>query len=107
LGRRQRELGAVRRRVNLQGGEEAVEWPTWWLWELDLTSHVKRRMEDRDFTEIDLRSMLHRASGYRADFLRDRWVIESRHRTSSWEVIVEPDEDRQVLVVITAYPVGR
>lgn len=34
-----------------------------------------------------------------------RFVIEARHAGQSWEVIVEPDEVRQLLVVITAYPV--
>lgn len=28
-----------------------------------------------------------------------------RHRAQPWEVIVEPDDLRQLLVVITAYPV--
>ena len=28
-------------------------WPTWWAWELELTPHLFKRMEDRDFTEQD------------------------------------------------------
>jgi hypothetical protein len=35
-----------------------MEWPTWWEWEIEITSHLETRMEDRDFTEIDLRQML-------------------------------------------------
>ena len=58
------------------------------------------------FTEIDLRRMLERASGYREDVVEDRWVIETRHRGRAWEVIVEPDEHRRLLVVVTAYPMG-
>jgi len=54
--------------------------------------------------EIDLRRMLERASGYREDVVEDRWVIETRHRGRAWEVIVEPDEHRRLLVVVTAYP---
>ena len=53
-------------------------------------------MEDRDFTEIDLRTML-----------EGRWVIETRHRRRRWEVIVEPDPTVQRVVVVTAYPVER
>ncbi|MBI4608969.1 MAG: hypothetical protein HY726_08175 [Candidatus Rokubacteria bacterium] len=34
-----------------------------------------------------------------------RWVIETRHRGKAWEVIVEPDHERRLLVVVTAYPV--
>ncbi len=31
------------------------------------------------------------------------WVIESRYRRRRWEIIVEPDFDVELLVVITAY----
>jgi hypothetical protein len=51
--------------------------------------------------------MLEHAAGHRADILEGRFVIEVRHADQSWEVIVEPDEVRQLLVVITAYPVDR
>ena len=64
-------------------------------------------MEDRAFNEIDLRGMFEHAGGHRADILEGRFVIEARHAGQSWEVIVEPDEVRQLLVVITAYPVDR
>ena len=81
------------------------EWPEWWDWELELSPHLLKRMDDRRFTEIDLRRMLERASGYREDVVEGRWVIETTHRGKAWEVIVEPDVERQLLVVVTAYPV--
>jgi hypothetical protein len=62
-------------------------------------------MADRRFTELDLRRMLERATGYHRDVVEGRWVIETRHRRRPWEVIVEPDRERQLLVVVTAYPV--
>lgn len=62
-------------------------------------------MLDRRFTEVDLRRMLESASGYQLDIVEGRWVIESRHRRHGWEIIVEPDFDVELLVVITAYPV--
>jgi hypothetical protein len=62
-------------------------------------------MDDRRFTEIDLRRMLEHASGYGEDVVEGRWVIETKHRGKAWEVIVEPDIDREVLVVVTAYAV--
>jgi hypothetical protein len=34
-------------------------------------------MEDRRFTEIDLRRMLERASDYREDVVKGRWLIET------------------------------
>jgi hypothetical protein len=64
--------------------------------------------------QADDRSALHRdrpstdaerASGYREDVVEGRWVIETRHRGRPWEGIVEPDRERQLLVVVTAYPV--
>jgi hypothetical protein len=62
-------------------------------------------MSNRRFTEIDLRRMLGRASGHLEDVAEGRWVIETRHCGRAWEVIVEPDRERQLLVVVTAYPV--
>ena len=64
-------------------------------------------MEDRAFNEVDLRRMLEHAAGHRSDILEGRFVIETRHAGRSWEVIVEPDELRHLLVVITAYPVDQ
>jgi hypothetical protein len=64
-------------------------------------------MEDRAFNEVDLRRMLEQATGHRADILEGRFVIDCRHAGRPWEVIVEPDELRQLLVVITAYPVDQ
>jgi hypothetical protein len=62
-------------------------------------------MEDRRFTEVDLRTMLNKATSYHADVEPGRWVIAARHRRHKWEVIVEPDADARVLVVVTAYPI--
>ena len=70
-----------------------------------LSAHLLKRMEDRTFNEVDLRRMLEYASGHRADILEGRFVIDARHAGLSWAVIVEPDEVRELLVVITAYPV--
>jgi hypothetical protein len=81
------------------------ERPEWWDWELEFSPHLLKRMDDRRFTEIDLRRMLERALGYREDVVEGRWVIETKHRGRAWEVIVEPDWERQLLVVVTAYPV--
>ena len=76
----------------------------WWTWDLELSAHLLKRMEDRAFNEIDLRRMLEHATSHRADILEGRFVIDVRHTGRLWEVIVEPDETRQLLVVITAYP---
>jgi hypothetical protein len=62
-------------------------------------------MVDRRFTEVDLRRMLERASRRRQDVVEGRWVIETKHRGKAWEVVVEPDLERDLLVVVTAYRV--
>ncbi len=64
-------------------------------------------MEERAFNEVDLRRMLELAAGHRTDILEGRFVIDTRHAGRFWEVIVEPDETRQLLVVITAYPLDQ
>ena len=62
-------------------------------------------MEDRGFNEVDLRRMLEHASDHAPDIRAGRFVITARHAGQGWAVIVEPDEQRQLLVVVTAYPV--
>jgi hypothetical protein len=82
-------------------------WPEWWEWEIELSAHVLKRMEDRRFNKVDLRRMLEHAKTHRPDIVDGRFVIEARHAGAAWEVIVEPDQPRQLLVVITAYPVAQ
>jgi hypothetical protein len=80
-------------------------WPEWWSWELELSSHLLKRMADRSFTEVDLRAMLERATGWRPGGTEGRFEVETRHRGLPWRVVVEPDEHDRVLVVVTCYPV--
>ena len=71
---------------------------------MELSPHLLKRMEDRRFSEVDLRHMLQRASTYRRDVVQGRWRIVTRHRRKRWEAVVEPDWAAKLLVVITAYP---
>ncbi|MFQ6047147.1 MAG: hypothetical protein ACE5PT_12470 [Gemmatimonadales bacterium] len=64
-------------------------------------------MEDRSFTETDLRRMLQNAQDLRPDVVGGRWIVQTRYGAARWEVIVEPESIRQKLVVVTAYPVAR
>jgi hypothetical protein len=64
-----------------------VDWPPWWEWELELSPHVEKRMEDRGFNELDLRTMLQYATGHRPDVVEGRFVIETTHARVSWEVM--------------------
>lgn len=79
-------------------------WPPWWAWELEFSPHLLKRMDDRRFTEVDLRRMLEQATGHRRDTVAGRWVIQTRHRRRVWEVIVEPLITEQLVLIVTAYP---
>jgi hypothetical protein len=77
--------------------------PAWWAWELELSPHLLKRMLDRGFTEVELRSMLESPVQVRKGAVAGRWIVEARLKKRSWEVVVEPDEEAELLVVITAY----
>jgi hypothetical protein len=62
-------------------------------------------MVDRQFSEVDLRRMLEYATGLREDTVEGRWIAEVRHGKHPWEVILEPDLDARLIVVVTAYPI--
>jgi hypothetical protein len=80
--------------------------PRWWTWELELSPHLHKRMLDRGFNEVDLRIMIEATRRIRRDVVGGRWVIETRFRRTRWEVIVEPDHELRLLVVVTAYPLA-
>jgi hypothetical protein len=80
-------------------------WPDWWDWELELTPHLLKRMQDRGFSETDLRRMLEDAIVLREDVEPGRWLVETLHHTAHWEVILEPDPVDELLLVITAYAI--
>jgi hypothetical protein len=82
-------------------------WPDWWAWELELSAHLLKRMADRRFTEVDLRTMFEHARSLQPDVVRGRWVVRAQHRRRAWEIVVEPDPDTRRVIVITAYPVTR
>lgn len=82
-----------------------THWPEWWEWELELSPHLLKRMVDRQFNEVDLRTMLERARTHREAGTEGRWIIRTRHQHRDWEVIVEPDPEDELLVVVTAYEV--
>ena len=80
-----------------------MHWPPWWDWELESGPHLVKRMLDRNFSQVDLRTMLEHSKNYRSDIIDGRWV-ETVHHRRTWEVVVEPDAQTERLVVITAYP---
>lgn len=80
------------------------EQPDWWDWDLRFTFHVEARMEQRGLSEVELRAMLEHALDLKQARRPGRWIVHSRHAGGRWIVVVEPDPEEQVLVIVTAYP---
>lgn len=62
-------------------------------------------MEQRGLSEVELRQMLATPSGLVDDHVEGRWVVHCRLRQAAWHVIVEPDDEDEVVVLVTAYRV--
>jgi len=75
--------------------------PTWWKWQLTFTRHAERRMTERGVTEVGARAMLRWAKVVRPSRVECRFVVETAHGGRSWEVVVEPDGQRECVVVVT------
>ena len=82
-----------------------MKWPEWWDWELEITPHVEKRMIQRSFTEIELREMFDRVTSFHPDKEIGRYVAMSTLCSTNWEIILEPDFDEKLIVVVTAYPI--
>ena len=82
------------------------EFPSWWSWELSFTPHAELRMEQRGVTEVDVRAMLERATAFELSVVEGRFMIHVARNNRPWIVIVEPDVDASLLVVVTAYEVS-
>jgi len=46
----------------------------WWSWDLSFTGHAELRMEQRGVTEVEVRAMLERATGFEAS-VEGRFMI--------------------------------
>jgi hypothetical protein len=63
-------------------------------------------MEQRAFSEVELRTMLDDSSEITRARRPGRWIVWTRHQGESWAVVVEPDEEARILIVVTAYPIN-
>jgi hypothetical protein len=52
--------------------------PEWWTWELPFVGHAEMRMEQRGVTEVDVRAMLERATGFESSVIEGRYMIKTR-----------------------------
>jgi hypothetical protein len=64
-------------------------------------------MEQRGVTEVESAAMLERAPGFGASVVEGRFMIQTRRGQSPWVVIVEPDAEARLLVVVTVYEVSQ
>jgi hypothetical protein len=80
-----------------------MEWPEWWDWELAFTAHIESRMEERRFSEVELRTMLDDATGLAPGAKLGRWIVTTRHGQRPWTIVLEPDFDGRAIFVVTAY----
>jgi Domain of unknown function (DUF4258) len=83
-----------------------LAFPSWWSWELSFTSHAELRMEQRGVTEVDVRAMLEQATAFEPSVVEGRFMIHVARNNRPWIVIVEPDNDASLLVVVTVYEVS-
>ena len=80
--------------------------PAWWAWQVRLTPHLRKRMIDRGFNEVEVRSMLESPQRIVEDHEPGRFAVDAVHRGRRWRLIVEPDPSAEALVVITAFRPG-
>lgn len=82
------------------------DWPDWWQYELDVSGrHLGGRMRRRSFNEVELRDMMEHATGFQPSHEAGRWLIETSFEGADWRVVVEPEESRKRLFVVTAFEV--
>ena len=79
--------------------------PAWWDWELELSLHLRRRRKERGISEIVLRHMFERADSVHPGATEGRWRVATSHDARRWIIVVEPEDETQRLVVITAFAV--
>lgn len=77
--------------------------PEWWEWPLAFTAHVESRMEERGFSELELRTMIAEATRVVSARHPGRFVVTTRHVGEPWSVVLEPERDDRLLFVVTAF----
>lgn len=80
-----------------------MQQPDWWEWEIEVSSHCLKRMTERGFYDTDLRAMLDDAEEI-LEQAHGTFLVTTKLNHRPWEVIVTPDDDQRLVVVVTAYP---
>jgi hypothetical protein len=79
--------------------------PEWWTWDLSFTGHAEMRMEQRGVTEVDLRAMLERATGFDHNVVDGRFMIHAGTGRDPGSSSSSPTWT-QLLVVVAVYEVS-
>ena len=83
-----------------------MEWPDWSEWDIEITPHLRGEcwivLSPKRICAI----CWNRPPTSELQPTMVRFVIACRHYGENWEVVVEPDEQDLMLVVITAYRPG-
>jgi hypothetical protein len=66
---------------------------------------IRIRVVRQDTVQVDVRAMQERATRYEPNVAEGRFMIHAVHQERPWIVIVEPDVDAKLLVVVTPYEV--
>ena len=74
---------------------------------LNRAGELNRVLFSQDADLLREAIMMEGASGFHEDRQPGRWVLETKRDTRAWEVVVEPDSEDRLLVVITAYPLDQ
>jgi hypothetical protein len=78
--------------------------PHWWEWELAFTSHIESRMDERELSEVELRTMITDTTSLVPAKHPARYLANTRSRGQPWTVVLEPDPEDQLIYVVSAYP---
>jgi hypothetical protein len=78
--------------------------PEWWEWEIELTAHSEERLVERGLTEVELRTMLSKEPwSIDPDPEPGRYRVLTSHRRLSWIIVVEPELESEILVIISVF----
>ncbi len=61
-------------------------------------------MDQRGVTEVEVRAMLEDAARAVPDREPGRWAVHTTHDGAPWKIILEPQQEERVTLVITLFP---
>lgn len=65
-----------------------IDPPDWWEWNLAFTPHVESRMDEREFSELDLRAMIADATDLVSSRRPGRFLTSTRLQGRPWTIVL-------------------